>query len=80
MYASDMPVEKRSDMDPAEFKIRDVSKKGITIVPLKIYFNKRNLAKVEIGLAKHKKAAGKKQALRERDIKRETARELRGKF
>ncbi len=58
----------------------DISKKGITIVPLKIYFNKRNIAKVELGIAKHKKAAGKKQALRERDIKRETEREVRGRW
>ncbi len=57
--------------------IGDISRKGITIVPLKIYFNKRNLAKVELGIAKHKKAAGKKQALKERDIRRETAREIK---
>lgn len=60
--------------------IGDMSRKGITIVPLRIYFNERNKAKVELGLAKHKKAAGKKQALKERDIRRETAREIRGKF
>jgi len=60
--------------------IGDISRKGITIVPLRIYFNNRNIAKVELGLAKHKKAAGKKQALKERDIRRETAREIRGKF
>jgi len=54
-----------------------VSQKGITLVPLKIYFNKRNIAKVEIGLAKHKKAAGKKQVLKERVIRRETHRELK---
>ncbi len=59
--------------------IGDISKKGITVVPLKIYFNKRNIAKVDLGLAKHKKAAGKKQALKERDIRRETEREIRGK-
>ena len=57
--------------------IGDISRKGITIVPLKIYFNKRNLAKVELGIAKHKKAAGKKQAIKERDIRRETAREIK---
>jgi len=57
--------------------IGDVSKKGITIIPLKIYFNKKNIAKVELGICKHKKAAGKKQALKERDIKRQTARELK---
>ena len=58
--------------------VGDVSKKGITIVPLKIYFNKKNIAKVELGICKHKKAAGKKQALKERDIKRETQKELKG--
>jgi SsrA-binding protein len=57
--------------------IGDVSEKGIAVLPLKIYFNKRNLAKVEIGLGKHKKAAGKKQVLKERDIKRETMREIK---
>jgi SsrA-binding protein len=59
--------------------IGDISRKGITIVPLKIYFNARNLAKVELGIAKHKKAANRKAELKERDIKRETSRELRGK-
>lgn len=57
--------------------IGEVSTKGVTIIPLKIYFNERNLAKVTLGVAKHKKAAGKKQALRERDIKRETDRDLK---
>lgn len=60
--------------------IGDISRKGITIIPLKIYFNDRNLVKVELGLAKHKKAANKKESIKERDIKRETSRELRGKY
>lgn len=60
--------------------IGDISKKGITIVPIKIYFNDRNIAKVQMGIAKHKKAAGKKAALRERDIKRETDREVRNRW
>lgn len=60
--------------------IGDISRKGITIVALKIYFNERNYAKIELGLAKHKKSSDKKEALRERDIKRETSRELRGKY
>lgn len=55
-----------------------ISTKGVTIVPLKIYFNRRNIAKVELGVCKHKKAAGKKQAIKERDIKRETEREIKG--
>lgn len=60
--------------------IGDISRKGITIIPLKIYFNARNYAKVELGLGKHKKAASKKASIKERDIDRDTSRELRGKF
>lgn len=60
--------------------IGDISRKGVTIVALKIYFNDRNYAKVELGLAKHKKSSDKKESIRERDIKRETSRELRGKY
>ncbi|MCX5924892.1 MAG: SsrA-binding protein SmpB [Candidatus Dependentiae bacterium] len=57
--------------------IGDISKKGVTIVPLKIYFNERSRVKVELGISKHKKAEGKKLMLKERDIKRETQRELK---
>lgn len=57
--------------------IGDISKKGVTIVPLSLYFNKRNFVKVELGVCKAKKAAGKKLAIKERDIKRETSRELK---
>lgn len=60
--------------------VGDISQKGITIVPLRLYFNDRNIAKVELGIAKHKKAASKKQALRERDIRRETDRELKKRW
>lgn len=60
--------------------IGDMSRKGITILPLKIYFNEKNLVKVELGLGKHKKAAGKKEAIKERDIKRETSRALKGNY
>jgi len=60
--------------------VGEISQKGITLVPLKLYFNPKSKVKVELGLCKHKKAAGKKQALKERDIKRETARELKGGY
>lgn len=59
--------------------IGDISKKGVTLVPLKLYFKNRRV-KVELGICKHKKAAGKKSALKERDIQRETSRELRGRY
>ena len=56
-----------------------VSKKGLTLIPLKIYVNNRGLIKLEIGIAKHKKAAGKKRELKERDIKREMEREVKSR-
>ena|SRR3990167_588852 len=57
--------------------IGQISQKGLTLVPLMLYFSPKGLVKVEIGLCKHKKAQGKKQALKERDIKRDTDRELK---
>jgi SsrA-binding protein len=56
------------------------SQQGVTLVPLVIYFNKRSRVKVEIGICRHKKTIGKKQALKERDIKKQTARELKDVF
>ena len=50
--------------------------KGFTCVPLKIYF-KDNLVKLEIGIAKGKHLYDKKKALAEKDIARETERELK---
>ena len=55
----------------------DISRKGITIVPLKLYFNEKGKVKVDLGLCKHKKAHMRKEELRERDIKRETNREMK---
>lgn len=55
----------------------DITRKGITVVPLKMYLNEKGRIKVELGLAKHKKAASKKETIKERDIKRETSRQLK---
>jgi len=55
----------------------EVSKKGITIIPLKLYLNNKNMVKVELGIGKHKKAASKRESIKERDIKRETQKELK---
>lgn len=57
--------------------IGDLSKKGITIIPLRLYLNDKGMVKVELGLGKHKKAADKRDVIRERDIKRQTNRELK---
>ncbi len=60
--------------------IGDLSRKGLTLVPLKAYFNARGYIKLELGLAKHKKAVDKKQTLKERDIKREVERDSKIRF
>lgn len=49
--------------------------KGVTLVPLRLYL-KDGRAKLEIGLARGKKLFDKRQAIRERETKRQTAREL----
>ena len=50
--------------------------KGLTLGPLSIYL-KGHLVKVEIGLAKGRKEFRKKEVIKERDVKRETAREVK---
>jgi SsrA-binding protein len=60
--------------------VGEISRKGVTLVPLRMYFTQRNVAKVELGIGKHKKAVSKKQDIKERDIKRQTRRELKGKY
>ena len=50
-----------------------VSKEGLTIVPLMLYFNERNLAKVSIALAKGKKLHDKRETLKLRTLDREAA-------
>ena len=54
-----------------------VAREGMTLVPLSIYFNGRGRAKVELALAKGKKAHDKRETIKERDWKREQGRILR---
>jgi SsrA-binding protein len=56
-----------------------VEKEGMTIVPLKIYFNPRGMAKVEIALAKGKKLHDKRDTEKKRDWQRERGRLMRDK-
>ena len=61
-------------------KINDkISIKGFTLVPLRLYF-KNGKAKLEIGVAKGKHTYDKKESIKERDIKRDTDKALKGKF
>ncbi|MBB3858833.1 SsrA-binding protein [Novosphingobium hassiacum] len=51
-----------------------VERKGMTLVPLSIYFNSRGRAKVELALAKGKNNADKRGVMKDRDWKRDKAR------
>lgn len=44
-----------------------IEKEGMTIIPLKIYFNKKGLAKIEIAIAKGKKLYDKRESKKKRD-------------
>lgn len=56
-----------------------VDREGRTLVPLRLYFNERGIAKLELALAKGKKAHDKREATKDRDWKRQQARLLREK-
>ena len=54
-----------------------ITRQGLTLVPLSIYFNGAGKAKVELALAKGKKAHDKRDTIKERDWKREQQRLLK---
>ncbi|TAH18024.1 MAG: SsrA-binding protein SmpB [Cytophagales bacterium] len=48
---------------------------GLTVVPIHLFVNDKGLAKLEIAIAKGKKLFDKRESIKERDVKREMARE-----
>lgn len=54
-----------------------VKRQGITLIPLKMYFNKRGLVKLLIGIASGKKKADKREADKQRDWQRQKERILK---
>ena len=56
-----------------------IQREGMTIVPLKLYFNGRGIAKLEIALAQGRKLHDKRQVERKRDWDRQKARLMREK-
>ena len=61
----------RRELKKIEAKLRE---KGYTLIPLRLFFNEKNLAKVEIGLAKGKKLHDKRETIKQRDTEREMKR------
>jgi SsrA-binding protein len=56
-----------------------VEREGMTIVPLRLYFNERGRAKIEIALARGKKLHDKRESKKKRDWERQRGRLLRDK-
>jgi SsrA-binding protein len=52
------------------------TRKGLTLVPLRVYITDRGLAKVELGLARGKQQHDRRREIAERDARRDLAREL----
>lgn len=66
-------LEKR-EIKKIEGKLKE---KGYTLIPLRIFFNDKNLIKVEIGLGKGKKLHDKRETIKNRDVEREMKRFLK---
>jgi SsrA-binding protein len=54
-----------------------INEKGMTLVALKVYFNARGIAKVELGVAKGKKLYDKREAIAERETRRDVDRAMK---
>jgi SsrA-binding protein len=56
---------------------RAIQRDGMTIVPLIMYYNHKNIVKLQIGVAKGKQLHDKRQDLKEKDMKRDIARAMK---
>ncbi|MDX8399790.1 MAG: SsrA-binding protein SmpB, partial [Gallionellaceae bacterium] len=83
------PAARNNPIDPARtrellLRKRELTKllgklkeKGLTLIPLKIFFNERGFAKILVGLARGKKLHDKRQDSKERDVKRDLQRQYK---
>jgi SsrA-binding protein len=60
--------------------IGKTKEKGFTLVPTKVLINDKGKVKVEIALAKGKRAYQKKEAIKERDLERELRAEMKKRW
>jgi SsrA-binding protein len=66
-------LQKR-EIKKIESKLKE---KGYTLIPLRIFFSIKGLAKIEIGLAKGKKLHDKRESIKQKDVEREMKRYLK---
>lgn len=85
-YNSENPFAARPEKRPRQLLLKKseikrligvYSRKGISIIPLKLYFNQRGLAKVLLGIAEGKHQADKRESIKEREWNRDKARILK---
>lgn len=79
-YANHPPTrERKLLLRKREIKklVNKLKDKGYTLVPLKIWFNEKGFAKIQIGLAKGKKLHDKRASIKDRDAQRELKRFVR---
>ena len=64
----------KKELRKIESKIKE---KGVTVVPLRIFFSEKGLAKIELGLGKGKKLYDKRETIKQRDNQREMKKFIR---
>ncbi|HTD94712.1 MAG TPA: SsrA-binding protein SmpB [Chitinophagaceae bacterium] len=64
----------KKEIKKIEGKLKE---KGHTLIPLRMYFNDKNLVKIEIGLGKGKKLHDKRESIKQKDVDREMKRFLK---
>jgi SsrA-binding protein len=65
---------KKQELDKIESKVKE---KGISIIPVRLFFNERGYAKIEIALGRGKKTFDKRETLKQKEGKRELERTLK---
>lgn len=55
--------------------LKKIDEKGLTLIPLEIYLNDRNIVKIKLALCKGKKMFDKRESIKRRDFERDTERE-----
>jgi SsrA-binding protein len=81
-WANHDPVRKRRLLlhrkEIRKLRVR-VEEKGLTIVPLRLYFTARGFAKIELGVCRGKKLHDKRRSVKDRDAARDIQRHLSGR-
>jgi SsrA-binding protein len=62
----------REELRKIESKLKE---KGTTVVPVRLFFNERGIAKIEVAVAKGKKLFDKRESMKEKDLRRQLSRQ-----